>query len=330
MRFRPFITLLACFTGAAGALGAAQPALQAIKTIPLCDVAGRIDHMAIDSQKGLLLVAALGNNSVEAIDVNRGVVVARAKQIREPQGIRITKSHKVIVASGGDGMVRAFDENLHELAHIDGLVDADNVRYDAPRDLVYVGYGESKAGLAIIDPEKMIKTGEIALPSHPESFQISPDGKRIFANLPAEKQVMVIDTSKRKVIDHWALPVAANFPMALDSSRHRLLVASRDPAKLLLFDIDSGKLTQTIETAGDADDVWTDEPAGCAFVTAGEGFVDVYQWQPDSALKLIEKVPTAPGARTSLFVAPTRRLYVAAPKRGQRNAEVRVFESSNP
>jgi hypothetical protein len=37
------------------------------KTIPLPDVGGRIDHMTIDRKRRRLIVAALGNNTVEII-----------------------------------------------------------------------------------------------------------------------------------------------------------------------------------------------------------------------------------------------------------------------
>src|SRR2546425_7518659 len=39
--------------------------LKLVKTIPLPDVKGRIDHLAIDSKGKRLFVAALGNNTVE-------------------------------------------------------------------------------------------------------------------------------------------------------------------------------------------------------------------------------------------------------------------------
>jgi hypothetical protein len=47
----------------------------------------------------------------------------------------------------------------------------------------------------------------------------------------------------------------------------------------------------------------------------------------DSAsFKLLEKIPTASGARTSLFVPELNRLYLAVPHRGDQQAEVRVYE----
>jgi len=39
------------------------------------------------------------------------------------------------------------------------------------------------------------------------------------------------------------------------------------------------------------------------------------------------KVPTATGARTSLFVPELNRLYLAVPHRGTQRAEVRVYKA---
>ncbi len=48
-----------------GALAAAGPApLVLERTIPLPDVAGRIDHMAVDLARKRLIVAELGNDTV--------------------------------------------------------------------------------------------------------------------------------------------------------------------------------------------------------------------------------------------------------------------------
>jgi len=47
----------------------AQTALQLTKTIPLPGISGRIDHLAADTQGHRLFMAALGNDTVEVMDV---------------------------------------------------------------------------------------------------------------------------------------------------------------------------------------------------------------------------------------------------------------------
>ena len=62
-----FIVFLAC----SSALSQDTPALKLTKVIPLPNVAGRIDHMDIDSNTGRVFVAALGNNTVEVVGLGR-------------------------------------------------------------------------------------------------------------------------------------------------------------------------------------------------------------------------------------------------------------------
>jgi hypothetical protein len=63
------------------------------------------------------------------------------------------------------------------------------------------------------------------------------------------------------------------------------------------------------------------------YVTGGEGFIDVVQDQGANGFARVAHIPTAAGARTSLFVADQGRLYLAVPHRGSQKAEIRVFEA---
>ena len=58
-------------------LSAAEPALVLENTIPLHGVGGRIDHMALDRDRKRLIIAELGNSSVEVIDVAAGTILHR-------------------------------------------------------------------------------------------------------------------------------------------------------------------------------------------------------------------------------------------------------------
>src|SRR5215475_9789421 len=96
---------------AAGALASAQaPPLNLEKTIELPDVQGRIDHMSVDVKGQRLFVSALGNNTVEVIDIKAGKRVKTISGLAEPQGVLyIAATDRLYVANGKDGSVRIFD-----------------------------------------------------------------------------------------------------------------------------------------------------------------------------------------------------------------------------
>ena len=109
-----------------------SPPVALTQTIPLPGVRGRIDHLDIDSDGARLFVAALGNDSVEVIDLRTGKRSARLKHLREPQGAAyLPDAKRLPIANGGSGRVDIFSGHALTLAaQIDGLEDADNVRHD--------------------------------------------------------------------------------------------------------------------------------------------------------------------------------------------------------
>jgi DNA-binding beta-propeller fold protein YncE len=167
----------------------------------------------------------------------------------------------------------------------------------------------------------------VKLPGHPESFQLEHAGSRIFVNVPTADQIAVVDRASMHVIAAWPVATAkANFPMALDETNHRMFIGCRRPAKVLVYDITSGKEIASFPTVGDTDDLFYDVARKRLYVSGGEGFVDVMQ-DSGGTFNRIAHIPTAPGARTSLFVPDQNRLFLAVPHRGNQKAEIRVFEA---
>ena len=137
----------------------------------------------------------------------------------------------------------------------------------------------------------------------------------------------VIDRDKPAVVAKWDVKQAeSNFPMALDESDHRLFVGCRRPSKLLVLDSDTGKTLTTIDCCGDADDVFYDASAKRIYITGGDGCISVIGQADADHYQVLGKVMTASGARTSLFFADKRLLYVGVPHRGNQQAEIRVYQ----
>ena len=225
--------------------------LRLIQTIPLRNVEGRIDHMAVDLKGERLFIAALGNNTVEIVDLRAGKHMETITGLHEPQGVGfVPEFNKIFVANAQSGACEVFDgSSFKRIKSIKLSDDADNIRYDAAAGRVYVGYGSG--GLGIIDAATGDQLGEIKLDGHPESFQLEKSGPRIFVNIPTSQKIAVVDREKRAAITAWPIGDAtANFPMALDETHHRLFVGFRKPAKLCVFDTESGKVGSTWTVPG--------------------------------------------------------------------------------
>ena len=308
--------------------GAAQEPLALVRTIDLPNVDGRIDHLAFDAAADRLYVAALGNNTVEVLDAAAGSHLTSLRGFREPQGIAVVADLKAVaVANGqGDGLQMIGGDDYRRGALIRLGDDADNVRYDASARRVYVGYGSG--ALAAVDPATAKVVGEAKLPGHPESFQLERGGSRVFVNVPTAGQIAVVDRRSMQVTAAWRVTsAAANYPMALDEAGHRLFIGCRRPAKALVFDTTTGTQTASFDIVGDTDDLFYDASRKRLYVTGGEGYIDVVHDEGAGKFARVAHVATAPGARTSLFVAERARLYLAVPHRGAQNAAIRVYEA---
>src|SRR3989442_6715253 len=121
----------------------AVPLLRQVMTVPLPGVEGRIDHMVLDDAGRRIFLVALGNNSVEVLDLRLGRRIRSLTGFSEPQGVGFVASPpRLFVANGGDGSVSVLDAgSFRPLRTIRLDDDADNVRVDAPARRVYVGFG---------------------------------------------------------------------------------------------------------------------------------------------------------------------------------------------
>ena len=303
----------------------AAPALELIRSIALPGVKGRIDHFSVDVKNHRLFVAALGNDTVEVIDTQADEY-RTIPGLGEPQGVlHVPRSNRLFIANGSADRLDIVDAtSLQILKHVEGMPDADNVRYDEAALKVVVGYGDG--ALRFIDPDTGENAGDIALPGHPESFQLERDGHRAFVNVPTAHAVVVVDRDKRTTVARWDTGgTLANFPMALDESSHRLFVGTRRPAALLVFDTESGKVVTKLSIGADTDDVFFDAERKRIYVVCGEGKIDVVRQHGPDRYVVQESIKTSARARTGLFVPEESRLYVAAPANGNSPARVLVF-----
>jgi len=309
------------------ALAAAQGTLpNPIADIAMPGVKGRIDHFGVDAKRHRLFVAALGNDTLEVLDTGGRKRERSLEGFGEPQGVlHVPETNRVFVANGSANRVDILDaESLVLLGHVIGLEDADNVRYDAQARKVYVGYG--RGALRILDATTGAGAGDIALPGHPESFQLEKSGTRIFVNVPTAGRIVVVDRAKRAVVAGWSVPAAANFPMALDEAGRRLFIGTRAPALLLVYDIDTGRVVARLPVGADTDDLFFSAANKRVYVVCGEGRIDVLRQDDPDHYALEGTVATAPRARTGLLVAEDDTLYVAAPATGAAAARVLAYK----
>src|SRR5882724_7589270 len=305
---------------------AEEGTFQLKQTISLPGVEGRIDHMALDASGEKLFVCALGNNTVEILDLRKGERIHSITGLGAPQGIAyIPELNRIFVANDKGGICKIYDgKSFQAVGELDFKDDADNVRYDDATKKLYVGFGSG--GIAVVNAPDGKQIGSIKLSAHPEAFELEKQGKRIFINVPNSRDVAVIDRDKGEVIATWKTDLAfGNFPMALDESNHRLFVGCRLPSKLVVLNTESGDAVAKIDISGDPDDAFYDRKRHRIYAICGAGKIDIIEQTDANNYKALTKIDTAEGARTGLFVPERDTLFVAVPHRASQQAEIRAY-----
>jgi DNA-binding beta-propeller fold protein YncE len=283
--------------------------------------------MDVNIKDRIVYVAALGNNSVEVVDIAKGIVMHSIKAVDEPQGIAyIPQQQEIFIACGGNGDCYFYNANSFEkTATIHLSSDADDVRYDSINEQIYVGYGEG--GIAVIDARSHKQTGDIKLTGHPEGFQLDKKLNKIFINVPEVHQIAVADLRSFKIIATWnAGNYRANFPLAINTTDHIVFVGYRNPSRLVAIDENSGSVLTTANLVSDVDDIYFDQTERKIYASGGGGFITIYQWQKPE-IKQIGKISTRAGARTSLLI-PTLKIFIlAARANGNNTAELQVYKT---
>ena len=319
--------LLLAFSVGMSAAHAEEGPLQLTQTISLPGVEGRIDHMDLDAAGERLFVAALGNNTLEVVDLRKGQRMHSITGLGAPQGIAyVPELDRIFVANDKGGICKIYDGKSYQtIGEVDLKDDADNVRYDESSKRIYVGFGGG--GIETISAEEGKSIGPTKLSGHPEAFELEKQGRRIFVNIPTAQQVAVIDRDQSRVVATWKTDGAfGNFPMTLDERNHRLFIGCRLPSKLVVLNTESGNVVMTIGISGDPDDLFYDSKRHRIYAICGAGKIDIIGQADANNYKVSATIDTAEGARTGLLVPERDILFVAVPHRGSQQAEIRSYK----
>src|ERR1700733_7204481 len=320
-------------SAAAGTLKHREKPLVLTEAIPLENAKGRFDHFATGG--GRLFVAALGSNAVEVINIGGRILDHAITGVPDPQGIAFSPEMNKIFVASGRGKVYVYDgKSYDQIATVDFPGGADNMRYDGGTKRVYVGCGddEKTGAIAMIDATTNQRLEEqYNLGGEPESFQLEKSGPNIYVNVPDLKEVVVVNRATKQVT-HWPLNgVASNFPMALDEADHRLFVGVHVPPRLAVIDTMTGRLVAVLPSVQDSDDLYFDADRKRIYMPGGEGFIFAFQMADPNHYELLDKIPTAIGAKTAGYYGKQGkgfdRFYLAVPSRGGQSAGQNLYSA---
>ena len=303
--------------------------LEPAGAIALPGVKGGFDLMAADAPGQRFFLAAEDNGSLEILDLKANRRITSIGGMEEPKWVVYRpESHRLFV-SNGDGKVRTFDSVTYAPGRVFEFREkANNLRFDAATDELFVGIGKKFGALAIINTRTDTVGSEITLADFPKQFEV--EGDRIYVNVPAANHIAVISRAQGKVVATWPVLAAKdNIPMGFDRASHRLFVGC-EPGKLAVFDTHSGREIASLDIAAECDGIHYDAKRRLIYLSCGSGFLDVVRQLDADRYERIDRIATAKGAATSLFVPELDRLYLAVPALDAPLAELRIFRPRAP
>jgi DNA-binding beta-propeller fold protein YncE len=210
---------------------------------------------------------------------------------------------------------------------------ADASAYDASTKSLYVVNGGKDAKLpnayiSVIDVDAGKTVGEIKVDSDDvEGMVFEESGPRMFVNVRGNGTVEVFDRTNRSLLATWPISQVGKKPtaIALDDVSHRLFIGTRDPAKLIVLDTNSGKDVSSYPAAAMVDDMAFDGQRKRIYF-AGTEFLDVFQQADADHYDRVGHVPTSFRAKTGVLVPELNKFYLAVPHHEKQVAELRVYD----
>src|SRR5260370_4121335 len=313
----------------------ANDALTLVARIPVPDMTGTWDHLAVDPVTKRLFASAQEDNQVRVFDLEaRTPLQTISGGFNRPQGLYyVPGTEALAVTNGRDGSLRSFNGKTYEPIKILPLtLGADMMDMDPQTKYLYVDHGgiDSNRGpgaLAVVDSKTWEKVGEVPTEYRPGSLEVEKRGDRLFVTLPGLSQVAVIDRTKGQIFARFQLSIPAQpIALTLDETGHHLFIANRKHASFKLLDLDTRRLIATLYTIDGIVRVYFDVDLHRIYLTALDGYVQVIQQIDINQYKSIARFFTGHHAGTSQFVPSMNLLCVAVPPVEGQAAEIWLFQ----
>lgn len=222
---------------------------------------------------------------------------------------------RLYVADLGGNATDVVDLNAGSLiARLEGQREPQGIVYVAASRQLLVANGASGSVESYVQDKRAATIGGL-----PDADNVRLDPQSGLMYVGYGSGLAVVDPRPLRVVERFGLP---GHP---DEPHHRLFVATRRPARLQVYDTATGRRVSELPLCGDADDLFFDAARRQLYAVCGEGQVAIFSQRDPDRYEVVLKVATAPGARTGLFVPGLDKLFVAAPARDGRPAEILVY-----
>lgn len=271
---------------------------------------GGWDYLNVDESTGRIFISH--GMEVNVVDSKDGKLLATIPDTKGVHGIAIAPDlNKAFISNGRDSSVTIIDLKSCALitkVNVTGQ-NPDAILYDQFSHKVFA-YNGRTANATVIDGNTNKVVATIKLDGKPENSVTDGKGK-VYVNIEDKSEISVIDSKENKVVQTWSIaPGEEPSGLALDNENHRLFTVCSNKLMVVL-DALSGKVITTLPIGDRCDGATFDPMLKRAYSSNGEGTMTVVQELNPNEFKVLETVPTAPGARTITIDKKTHHVFMS-------------------
>lgn len=268
------------------------------------------DYLTADADARRVYVSH--GTEVVVMDADSFAKIGTIGGLKRCHGVAIVKDlGKGFITDGDGAKVVTFDlASLKVTGEVKTEKDADSIIYDAASKHIFSFNGDAKSA-SVIDPAQGTLLKRLDMGGGPE-FAVA-DGKGIvFNNIEDKNEVVAIDSQALTIKSRWPVaPAGGPTAITMDRDHGRLFSAGREPAMLVMMDVDSGKILQSEKISGGVDAAVYEPSTALLFVSTRDGIVHIFHEDSPDKLSAVEQLKTEFGAKTMALDSKTHNIFLS-------------------
>lgn len=278
--------------------------------IPVPRSIGRFDRLAIDEKYRRLLAAHTSSNELLVINLDSGEVERRVT-VGPGRGVAVDVYDGKLFVGTDDGYVAQLNRRWlveNQRIYTNGPVGA--VAFDPKNGRLYAAHVDGTEVWVVQGKTDKLLQFPVTVPKGPESLAYDPVTDKIYQNISSTSSVVVIDPGTNTVTATWPLaPATDPRGLAVDGKGKRLFSAGSN-GKLVVLDLTSGRVMQTIDIPARADQIAYDESSNKLYCVSGTGLLSVIG-DTGEGFDRIGDVTIPRGAHTLVIDPKTHGVWIA-------------------
>jgi DNA-binding beta-propeller fold protein YncE len=289
---------------------APKPGLKLLREIPLPGPANRFDYQSVDPASGRIYMNHMNAGRTIVFDADSAKVVTEIMDLPRATGVwAVPAHHQVYVSAAGAHEVAIIDDRtLKVTSRVGDIRFPDGIAYASHGDKVFVS-DESGDADVVIDAKTGAKRSTIPLGGEAGNTHYDSVSHCILVAVQTKNQLVAIDPVTEKIVQRYDLP-GSDHPhgFTLDEEGRLAFVSCEGNAALLVVDLRTMKIVQTLKVADGPDVLAWDASWRRLYVAAESGVLSAF-WLDGSTLRPIGEI-RAPHAHTVSVDPRTHRVYL--------------------